>query len=52
MGDMQASGTKVLLVEGPLNKEQIWFLECLAKKVHCPYEVQHRQPPTAISQVT
>ncbi|KAI7839690.1 hypothetical protein COHA_006497 [Chlorella ohadii] len=49
-GDVQASRTAVLLVEGPLSPEKMRFLKCLADAVHCPCELRYRQPPAAISQ--
>ena len=36
-GDMLASGTKVLLMEGLLSPEDVRFLKCVTDAVHCPY---------------
>lgn len=46
-GTLSCTG-KVLLVEGPLNREALNLLECLARALHCPYEVRYKQLPAAI----
>lgn len=39
--------SKVPLVEGPLSREQMLFLKCVANKVLCPVELHYRTQPTA-----
>ena len=41
-GDMQVLD-RVLLVEGPLNPEQMRFLKCVADAVECPCELRYLQ---------
>lgn len=48
--DMAASNSKVLLVEGPLSREDMRFLECVAGAVRCPCELRYKDLPTAITQ--
>ncbi|KAK9808512.1 hypothetical protein WJX73_003486 [Symbiochloris irregularis] len=38
---------KVMLVEGPLNKEQIFAAECVAKHWRIPHEIEWKQGPWA-----
>lgn len=47
-GDM--AGSRVLLVEGPLSREDMRFLQCIADAVHCPCELQFLEVPSAITQ--
>lgn len=44
------SFSKVLLVEGRLGREDMRFLECLARVVHCPYELRYKELPAAVTQ--
>lgn len=39
--------SKVPLVEGPLSREEIFFLECVANEVLCPVELHYRKQSTA-----
>lgn len=48
-GDMHST-KKVLLVEGPLTREDMRFLECVARAVHCPCELRYRDLPAAVAQ--
>ena len=41
---------KVLLVEGPLSPEDMRFLECVARAVHCPCELRFLGLPAAVTQ--
>lgn len=41
---------RVLLVEGPLSREDMRFLKCVADEVHCRCELRYKVPPPAITQ--
>lgn len=45
-GDMSGVNS-VLLVEGPLSREDMRFLKCVADAVSCPCELRYRQLPEA-----
>lgn len=49
-GDMSSLGRAVVLVEGPLTREDMRFLECVARAVHCPCELRYKPLPSAVSQ--
>lgn len=37
--------SRVPLVEGPLSREEMWFLECVANEVLCPVELWYQDQP-------